>query len=319
MPFELTQSDSDCVAKMKERLSGFETEEGRLSGLNYTPKIPNTEVIITTSPKAGTTWLQQICHQLRSPSPSGDMSFDEISSVVPWLELAHDQGQDLNQPQLNEEVTDLRIWKSHAWEPDCPKGAKYIVVARDPCDVAISFYKFFENWFFEKDEISVDAFVQEFWLMRGVPESKMQNASYFHHLLSWWRRRNDDDVLFLFFENLKSDLEKEVTKIAAFISNSKWSCTSSSSISLATSMSSFEFMSSHSSHFNESLSKKARNVACGLREDAGMGDSKIKSGESGGGKKKLSEQLKGMIGEKWKEVMEEETGHATYELLRDNF
>ena len=318
MPFELTQSDSRCVAKMKRALSNFETEEGRLSGLNYTPQLQD-EVIITTSPKAGTTWLQQICHQLRSSGPEGDMSFDEISTAVPWLELAFDQGQDLAAPQLNQSSTNLRVWKSHAWEPDCPKGAKYIVVVRDPCDVALSFYKFFENWFFEKDEISVDAFVQEFWLMRGIPESKMQNASYFHHFLSWYRRKDDDDVLFLFFEDLKVDLKKEVAKIAAFISNETWSCTDEASIEKATRMASFEFMSLNSVKFNESLSKKARNVACGLREDAGMNDSKIKSGEAGGGKKRLGDDLKTMIGEKWVEVMQEETGHATYESLKAAF
>jgi hypothetical protein len=47
-----------------------------------------TDIMITTTPKAGTTWMQQITHQLRT---NGDKDFDEISAVVPWLELAHDQ------------------------------------------------------------------------------------------------------------------------------------------------------------------------------------------------------------------------------------
>lgn len=52
MPFEETKSSSDAIALLKKRLSGFETEEGRLSGLNYVPKSKD-EVMITTTPKAG--------------------------------------------------------------------------------------------------------------------------------------------------------------------------------------------------------------------------------------------------------------------------
>ena len=48
------------------------------------------DVLIVTSPKCGTTWVQQIVHQLRS---RGSMDFEEISMVVPWIEMAHDLGQ----------------------------------------------------------------------------------------------------------------------------------------------------------------------------------------------------------------------------------
>lgn len=77
------------------------------------------------------------------------------------------------------------------------------MVVRDPHDVAISFYKFFSGWFFAPGEISLEAFVREFWLARGVPPTEMQNPSYFHHLLSWWEHRADANVLWLHFEDLK--------------------------------------------------------------------------------------------------------------------
>lgn len=60
MPFEeQSSSESETIALMKERLSKFETEDGRLKGLSYVPKSPD-EVGITTTPKAGTTWCQQV-------------------------------------------------------------------------------------------------------------------------------------------------------------------------------------------------------------------------------------------------------------------
>lgn len=59
MPAEQQSGEeSKGIALMKTRLSGFETEEGRLKGLSYQPR-PN-DVAITTTPKAGTTWLQQV-------------------------------------------------------------------------------------------------------------------------------------------------------------------------------------------------------------------------------------------------------------------
>jgi len=52
MPLEECHSDSDAIADLKRKLSCFESEKGRLSGLSYVPQSPN-EVIISTSPKAG--------------------------------------------------------------------------------------------------------------------------------------------------------------------------------------------------------------------------------------------------------------------------
>ena len=43
-----------------------------------------SDVLITTPPKAGTTWMQQILHQLRT---GGDTTFASIDDVVPWLEI----------------------------------------------------------------------------------------------------------------------------------------------------------------------------------------------------------------------------------------
>jgi len=53
---------------------------------NFKPRA--SDVLITTAPKAGTTWMQQILHQLRT---GGDPDFNSIDEVVPWLELQRDE------------------------------------------------------------------------------------------------------------------------------------------------------------------------------------------------------------------------------------
>ena len=338
MPAETVNADdSEAIELLKKRLSGFETEKGRLQGLSYQPR--TNDVIITTTPKvtgilvwdvgqvdnelqlimliipqpqAGTTWMQQICHQLRS---GGDMSFDEVSEVVPWIELAFDQGQDLEANQFGHDQNLPRLLKTHAWEPHCPKSPKTIVVLRHPCDVLISFYHFFEDWFFEPGTIGLDSFANEFWLARGVPQSRMENASYFHHLTSWYARRHDKSVLFVFYEDLKDDLKGQVTRIAHFLSNDRVDLIPF--VPIAVEHSSFEFMKAHSSKFDEKLSKLSRNEACGLDKMAGMHKTKIRRGDSGVGD--LSDKLRESIDTKWRLVVKPVTGCDNYEELRRQF
>ena len=90
MPLEKFTGGSPGMQLMKQRASGCESEHGRLHGLNFKPR--SDDVLVVTPPKCGTTWMQQILHQLRS---GGDMSFDEINDVVPFLETAYDTEIDL--------------------------------------------------------------------------------------------------------------------------------------------------------------------------------------------------------------------------------
>jgi hypothetical protein len=322
MPIETNTrvNQSAAITLLKERLSKFETNEGRLHGLAYKPR-PN-DVGISTTPKAGTTWVQQICHQIRCAEvqqAETGMDFEEISAVVPWIELAFDQGQDLDadQPPLGHHT--LRFFKTHCWYDHCPRFPKAIVVFRDPCDVLLSFYSFFEGWFFEPGSIDLETFAEEFWLARAVPDStKMQNASYFVHLISWYQRRHDDDpaILILFYEDLVDDLKRQVRRIAKFLSNEHHKFETEQIIQHTVQHSSFSFMKQHEFRFDEKLSKLARNEACGLPRDAGMSKSKLNNGRPGVAASQMSEKLRSKIQDKWNDVVLAATGIATYAELR---
>lgn len=346
MPFEKhhpsTSTEDEEILRMKQRLSGFETEQGRLSGLNYQPR-PN-DVGISTTPKAGTTWTQQICHQLRCAAAGKIeecMEFPEISAVVPWIELAYDQGQDLQAEQTPCEnplrARDMpRFFKTHCWYNHCPPFPKTIVVIRHPHDVLISFHRFFEGWFFPPGAISLYAFAEHFWLARGVPDdSKMQNASYFVHLVSWYEQAIGQQnatavdtgdsrkrLLLICFEDLKEDLKANVRKIARFISNDTYDFDQEEIVQHAVSHSTYAFMKEHESHFDERLSKLARNEACGLPKDAGVHQSKIRTGKSitatssHGGSKSLPSDLATKIQEQWDKVVYPVTQCRNYHELR---
>ena len=322
MPFEkdVDEQQSAVIMCMKKRLSGLETPEGRLHGLAYQPR-PN-DVGISTSPKAGTTWMQQICHQIRCAHvPEQALDFEEISAVVPWIELASDLGQDLEAAQKphGSDCDNLpRLFKTHCWFKHCPPFSKTIVVFRDPCDVVKSFYHFFEDWFFDAGTLDLETFAEEFWLGRGVPDEKMQNASYFVHLSSWYQqwKKEESKVLIVFFEDLKIDLEKQVRRVARFLSNEHFNFDTDAVVKHAIENSSFTFMKEHEYLFDESLTKLSRNEACGLPKEAGTHKSKINMGEVGKAESEMSDQLKLKIQQKWNELVYPVTHCGTYDDLR---
>src|SRR5258706_11392596 len=121
------------LAELQVKIGRLVSEAGLAAGLGFVAR--PSDVIIASYAKCGTTWLQQMVHSLRT---GGDLDFDDISRVVPWIETAGDLGIDLEAAQRGEP----RAYKSHlAWD-DVPKGARYIVAVRDPRDALVSAYRF---------------------------------------------------------------------------------------------------------------------------------------------------------------------------------
>src|SRR6188474_319825 len=109
------------IQEMHERFKHFATPEGWQRGLDYKPD--PTDVFIVTPPKCGTTWMQQIVHGLRT---RGSMDFDEITRVVPWIEMAKDMNIDIHKAQ----VANPKAFKTHKTLDALPQGGKYICIVR---------------------------------------------------------------------------------------------------------------------------------------------------------------------------------------------
>src|SRR6476620_10468462 len=135
------------LGELGERMAAFVSPEGYAAGLAFVPR--PTDVVIAPFAKCGTTWLQQMVHSLRT---GGDLDFDDVSRVVPWIETAQDLGLDLDAEQRGEP----RAFKSHLSYDQVPADARYIVSIRDPRDALVSAYRFFEGWFFEPGSIDIE-------------------------------------------------------------------------------------------------------------------------------------------------------------------
>lgn len=184
-------------------------EPALLAGFRARP----TDVLITTAPKAGTTWMQQILHQLRS---GGDDSFTSIYDVVPWLEfLTRDSGVE-RALAAYERINDPRVFKTHCTYEQTPGlgTVRIILSSRDPRDCCVSFYHHVMGLsedmraaFPFSAAASFDEIV-EHWLQAGA---------WYRNVQSWWPHRNDHNVLWLRYEDMKHDLERAIDSILAFL------------------------------------------------------------------------------------------------------
>ena len=95
------------------------------------------DIFVVTYPRSGTTWTQMILYQLTT---DGRMDFAHITQVCPWFERALKAGRDLDA------LPGPRVFKSHLPYRRIPKGpCRYIYVARDGKDVAVSYYHFYRS------------------------------------------------------------------------------------------------------------------------------------------------------------------------------
>jgi hypothetical protein len=159
------------------------------------------DIFIVTYPRSGTTWMQMILYQLTS---GGSMDFPHIAEYCPWFERS------VRSARAFETRPSPRLFKSHLSYRKIPKGpCKYIYVARNGQDVAVSYYHLQRAY--NGYEGTFEEFFDRF--LRG----KDSFGSWFAHVKGWWRHRHDPNVLFLTYEELTRDLEGTIRRIAAFI------------------------------------------------------------------------------------------------------
>ena len=286
---------STSVAELLKQFAASTTEACRTHAGAL--QVSADDVIISTHPKCGTTWMQQIVHGLRS---RGDMSFGEISEVIPFMEVAYDCGIDLNGPQ----GFAPRAFKTHMSADELPEGARYIVVLRDPMDACVSFFNFMSGWYMEPGAVSLDTFTTEYFLnLEG-------GDRYWTHLCSWWTRRHQPNVEIYCFEDIKQDPAAYVRKVAQFIGIAL----DDELEALVLEQSSIGFMLEHKHQFDDNLLRRARDEAIGL--PPGGESSKVKSGKVGASKPLLSDDVAARFDEIWRNEAAPLTGANSYQELR---
>lgn len=193
----------------------------RWNGFRFRPG----DIVIATWAKSGTTWLQQIVGQLLH----GGAEDVPVAEISPWVELRW-YPKDAMLAAL-EAQQHRRFMKTHLPADALPLSvkARYIYVARDGRDVALSLYNHHKNmtWLayrfingtpgrvgpaLEQPCGDVVDYFRE-WLARdGFPF-----WPYWPHIRSWWDVRDLPNVLLVHYENLRRDLQSQMRRIARFL------------------------------------------------------------------------------------------------------
>ena len=164
------------------------------------------DVFVASYPKCGTTWVQYIVYLLENdarPLAAGR----RLDEVFPHLEEVGEAAvRALPEP---------RLIKTHLPFARTPfsAAAKYVYVARNPFDCAVSFYHHTRGFprHYDFADGSWETFFECF--LRG----EVDFGDYFDHLLSWWPHRTEPNVVFITYERMLDAPADAVLAIAKLL------------------------------------------------------------------------------------------------------
>lgn len=275
------------------RLADFRSPEAAQTVSQF--KAKPSDVFVSTYTKSGTTWMQQIVHQLRSDCST---DFEEINCVVPWLESAIDMNID---PHA-EQPYPFRAFKCHLLQKDLPAGGRYITVLREPEKVLSSFYRFFEGWWFEQGSISIDEFAATLYMQGSA------SGRHWDHLIDWWGVKDRPDTLVLCYEDMILAPGKAVDVVAEFLGLSP----DASLLKKARENSSRDYMLRNSRQFDEHVLREIRDPVWGLPPGGGSG----KVAQNTHAVEQPGAQTLQALEEIWQQTVHASLGFENYHALR---
>ena len=219
-----------------ERYRSVMTDSARWEGFEFRPD----DIVISTPPKCGTTWMQMMCALLIFGGPDLGAPLTELS---PWMDILTER-QDAVWTTL-ENQRHRRFIKSHTpldgipWSDD----VTYITVGRDPRDVAVSWANHFDNMDLERTfaarvaAVGADDLaelmaagpppdreaspVERFW--RWMEDDSAEAAALtglrgtLHHLDTFWQARDRPNVVLFHYADMTVDLEPEMRRLSAVL------------------------------------------------------------------------------------------------------
>jgi aryl sulfotransferase len=180
------------------------------------------DIVVSVPSKCGTTWAQMICALLvfRTADLPGP-----LTTLSPWLDMRLRPLDDVARVLAGQQHR--RFIKTHTPLDGLPqrKGVSYLVVGRDPLDVAVSMDHHRANL----DTETVERLLGEPPARRERPDDQRERVLQWihderpldslrgvvHHLRQAWERRDEESVILVHHADLSRDLEGQMRLIAA--------------------------------------------------------------------------------------------------------
>ncbi|XP_007058002.2 sulfotransferase 6B1 [Chelonia mydas] len=173
-----------------------------------TMEVRKDDVFLAAYPKCGTNWVEHILNDLTSAV---------LREEVPPTK--HLQILEFGVPEKFQKIKSLpspRLFTTHLRYDNIPKAvfgsnAKVLVLFRNPKDVAVSYYRFYNKNPGLPNVSSWDEFFQKF--MSG----EVCWSSYFDHILAWNKHMDKENIMIITYEEMKENLPQGVKQIAEFL------------------------------------------------------------------------------------------------------
>jgi aryl sulfotransferase len=191
------------------------------------------DVVISTSAKAGTTWMQRVVSLLifgTGPLP------DVLTKVSPWIDCRYTDPLDEVVARIDAQ-RHRRFLKTHLPVDALPfsEDVRYIVVGRDTRDVFMSLWNHYRNY----TEMMYDMTsagdppggplprcpddprrLWAQWATRGSFDWESDGWpfwSHHYHAAAWWPHRHRENVLLVHYNDLQADLDGQMRRVAAHL------------------------------------------------------------------------------------------------------
>ncbi|CAN4122012.1 unnamed protein product [Withania somnifera] len=181
----------------------------------------DSDVILVTNPKSGTTWLKSLLFVLvnRMKHPVFEQSHPLLvknpHDLVPFMELK----LDFDDPVSNSSFTSPTLLSTHMPFALLPKSVqdsktKLIYLCRNPRDTFISMWHFTNNIrLHHKDSNSLEEMLDLF--CNGVSTY----GPFWNHVLDYWKQSMEkpNKVLFLMYEEMKAQPKLQLKRLPEFL------------------------------------------------------------------------------------------------------
>ncbi|XP_050726723.1 sulfotransferase 1C4-like isoform X2 [Eriocheir sinensis] len=206
----------------------------------YNMEFRPDDILLVTFPKCGTTWMQEIIwamiHNLKLDDPMTKLDWlfrcpqlcmDMLRDKIPADDHPHLPDQAFKEMYPNrksedglflllaEDLPSPRLMKTHYPLTLLPKSilekVKVVYVARNPKDAAVSGFNFSKM----NGRLQSDADKDKFY--NSFMKDNFMYSPYWPHVKEAWEKRHHPNLLFVFYEDMKADIMKQLGRVNEFL------------------------------------------------------------------------------------------------------
>ncbi len=212
------------------RYRSFVADSARWDGFEFRAG----DIVISTPPKCGTTWMQNLCALLIFQRPD----FGRLAEISPWLDMQTRSAADVF--AALDAQTHRRFIKSHTPFDGLPHDERvtYISVGREPREVALSWAHHIDNLHEDNfvnargaavgfddlaelppfEDVQFETPLDRFWHWVDDPTPPVDRLESLrgtlYHVDTFWQHRERPNVVLFHYRDMLDDLPGEMRRLA---------------------------------------------------------------------------------------------------------